>query len=501
MNFYRTTFQRLPTALLPVVAANAAILLLWVRLFRPVYAYLSTIFVRQEFRTNQAVLLAVLILLALQVRRGSFRLSLGSLPQLHLPALGLALAGAAAFTAAERWLDINTLSATLFGLATYGLLGLWMDPGRWRRGLPAALLLVGSLPFGEHLDTFVGYPLRLASARLVSQGLAALGVPNLGVDTILIFETGLSQIDSPCSGVKSLWTGGLFLLAATWIESRLVNRRWLLVAAGFGLMLLASNLARVTLLVLAGQVAGWRLLAEMLHVPLGIAGFIASCMVTIGLLRWTGSTGVEHLEKQPSAPARPRWLAPALAFCLVGLVFLYAPPPQPAAAAARAWVFPAELSVQEWPLTSDEVNWLSEQGTLPVSASRWRFNWRGLDGSLLFIASDTWRAHHRPERCFTVYGLEIEESRLHMVAPDFPIRWLTLGKHTRYTAGYWLQSSQRVTDDYAVRIWDDLAPQPEPWVLVTVLFDGRIDPDGAETEGLFAALRRAVALSLAGDAP
>jgi hypothetical protein len=135
--------------LLVVLTANMAVLLLWAWLFRPVYTYLGTLFTRQEFRTNQVVLLAVLVLIAIQVRRGRFQLSISDLPQLHLPGLTLALASSVAFIAAERWLDINTLSATLFGLATYGLLGLWMEPGRWRQGLPAALLLVGVLPFGN----------------------------------------------------------------------------------------------------------------------------------------------------------------------------------------------------------------------------------------------------------------------------------------------------------------------------------------------------------------
>lgn len=51
---------------------------------------------------------------------------------------------------------------------------------------------------------------------------------SIGLDTILILENGVSQIDLPCSGVKSLWTGLLFLLAATWLERRPLNLRWLL---------------------------------------------------------------------------------------------------------------------------------------------------------------------------------------------------------------------------------------------------------------------------------
>jgi exosortase O len=488
--------------LVATLSANAAILVLWLWLYRPVSAYLGIIFTRQEFRTNQIVLLAVLVLIVLQSRRGQFSLALGHLPQLQAPGLALALSASFAYVAAERWLDINTLSAMLFGLATYGLLGLWMQPRRWRQGFPAALLLVGVLPFGEHMETFIGYPLRLITARIASQGLGALGSPNVGVDTILIFESGFSQVDSPCSGVKSLWTGGLFLLAATWIERRPVNRRWLLVAATFVGLLLVANLARVIILVLVGQIAGWRLLAEMLHIPLGVIGFVAACAAAMGLLRWSGDPLAESASGQPAAAPRPRWLAPALAVLLLGLVLLYTPRAQPAAAASFEWEFPEELVVQAWPLTPKEIDWLSAEGSLPVSATRLRFEWRHLHGSLLLIASDTWRAHHHPERCFTVYGLQVLESQLHLVNADFPLRWLTLNKagdrRPLYSAGYWLQSGQRLTDDYSVRIWDDIAPQPQPWVLVTVLFDNVKDPAETDSSELFVALRQVVQRSLEG---
>ncbi len=153
----------------------------------------------------------------------------------------MVIIGSAFYLLSERFLDINTLSATLFGLASYGLLGLWMQPNHWRRGLPAALLLIGSLPFGEHLQTFVGYPVRILTATIVGDGLAKLGVGTVGVDTILIFENGISKIDLPCSGVKSLWSGGLFLLAATWIERRSINMHWFLIGVTFVVVLLASK--------------------------------------------------------------------------------------------------------------------------------------------------------------------------------------------------------------------------------------------------------------------
>jgi exosortase O len=491
----------LETIWLPV-AANAAILALWLWLFRPVYAYLGTIFTRQEFRTNQVVLLAALALVTMQVRRGSFRLQPDVAPQLYPPALAMALGGAALFILAEKFLDINTLSATLFGLASYGLVGLWLRPAYWRQGLPAALLLVGALPFGEHMETFIGYPVRLTTARIVSEGLTALGAPNLGsgpirVETILVFENGISQVDNPCSGVKSLWTGGLFFLAATWIERRRVDRRWLISALVFAFFLLAANLARVAILVGVGQVLGWRLLAEMLHLPLGVIGFVFACAAGLAILRRFGRpldpASPETAEEAPLAPARPTWLAPALGIALVVLALLYTPNPEPASAAQHKWSFPDTLATEEWPLSPSELAWLSTSG--PVSAQRYRFDWKGIQGSFLLVASQDWRAQHRPERCFTVYGLEVQGSQPALAAPNFPLRLLDLGVPGGpqfYSAAYWLQSPSQVTDDYAARIWDDLAPQPEPWVLVTVLFDKSVAPGDEITLQLYSLLRQSV---------
>jgi exosortase O len=482
-----------PTWLPP--AANLAILALWLWLFFPVYAYLATIFTRQEFRANQVVLLAALALVVMQVRRGEFRFHPGAMPQLYPPALALALGGAAAFVLAERYLEINTLSAALFGLASYGLLGLWLRPVYWRQGLPAALLLIGALPFGEHMETFIGYPVRLATARIAGDGLAALGAPNYSVETILVFENGISQVDNPCSGVKSLWTGGLFFLAATWIERRRVDGRWFLCALAFALMLLAANLARVAILVGVGQVLGWSLLAEMLHLPLGVIGFVAACAAGLGLLR-RFTRPLDPIPAQgddAASPARPLWLAPAIGLALVALALISTPAPKPASAAPPEWGFSPELELQEWPLTPKERAWLESDG--PVDGQRYRFAWRGLQGSLLFVTSQDWHTQHRPERCFSVYGLEVQESYPALADTRFPLRLLTLGapgSSPEYSAAYWLQSADQVTADYAARVWDDLTPQSAPWVLVTVLFDRTLPPGDPAAQALFVSLEESV---------
>lgn len=481
------------------LSANGLVVALWFALYRSVFDYLAIIFSREEFRTNQIILAGVIILLASQVRREHIQFRLDVALQLYFPALGVLLGGSLIYLFVERFLDINTVSASAFGLASYGLLGLWMRPQRWAQGFPAALLVIGVLPFGEHMETFIGYPMRLLTAAIVRDGLSAAGIPSIGVDTILILENGVSQIDLPCSGVKSLWTGALFLLAATWIEHRPLNARWLGIACVMAVFLFITNLARVGVLVVVGQVANQRLLAEMWHVPLGVLGFAAVCVLTVSLLRLEPAATLT--ERAPREPARPQWLAPFLAVTILGLALLYAPHPQTGLAQPPpTFDFPAELIARPMPLKPDEVEWLTRGGA--ESAYRQGFTWRGISGSMILITSTTWRAQHRPERCFEVYGLALDDSRTHLVAPDFAVRFVLLGDRRgrdRLTATYWFQSAERTTDDYGTRLWADLAPTRERWILVTILFDRVRDPNATDVRALYLALRDTVARYLKGE--
>ncbi|MER2599720.1 MAG: exosortase O [Caldilineales bacterium] len=475
---------------------NAAIAAVWLLLYRPVLHYLSRVATNDDFRTNQILLLGIAALLISEARRDTsvLRPRLDAAPTLHRWPLILALAASVAFLFAERFLAVNTLSATLFGLASYGLLGLWMSPPLWRSTWPAALLLIGVLPFGDHLQTFVGYPLRFLTARLVGLGLGALGVPSVGTDTILVFETGISQVDVPCSGIKSLWTGLLFLLAATVVQRRRVDARWLGTATLFVALLFAVNLARVAILVAVGEVLGLRTFAALLHVPLGVLGFGLACAVAAWGLR--GAVEAAPVVAAPTSQPAARValsLSVALIAFMVALVTVYAPRPASATAAASpVWRFPAELITQPLPLTAQERAWLAGDGA--EDAQRWRFQWRGLSGSMILVTSSTWRGHHRPERCFEVYGLTLDQSSAHLVDADFALRAVQLGagQGMPLSAAYWFQSATRITDDYGTRIWADLGRGRARWVLVSLLFDGPVDDADADAAALYRAIRVAV---------
>jgi exosortase O len=247
-----------------------------------------------------------------------------------------------------------------------------------------------------------------------------------------------------------------------------------------------------------------RLLVEMLHLPLGVIGFLAACVGGLALLRWVSAPANNQPQgtKGPDLdPQRPVWLAPCLGLAISTLILGSSQPPSPVRADALHLEFPGKLNTQTWPLSASELAWLSDDGT--VAAQRYRFSWEQLDGSLLLVTSQDWRAQHKPERCFTVYGLEVQSSQPIVVEPDFPLRLLTLGAQggkTLYSAFYWLQSATQITDDYAARIWDELTPNPQPWVLVTVIFDEPVDAQSQGARNLLAVVRNAAQNALTSEA-
>lgn len=499
-DFSLSTFASRLRVHAPQLAVNLVLVGLWLYLYRAMFDYLGVIALREDFRTNQLVLVGIVALILYQVHTGQFRVQLETAPRAYPLPLALALGGTLGYLVGERVLDINTLSATLFGIATYGLVGLWMSPHSWRAGLPAALLLIGVLPFGEHMQTFIGYPMRILTAEVVRDGLALFGVTSAGVDTILVLENGVSQIDLPCSGVKSLWTGALFFLAVTWLERAALNLRWLLIAGLFAILLFAANLVRVGALVVTADVLNAPLVAEMLHVPLGVLGFAGACAGALMLLRWGNRQRTENIVSTagPREFSIPRFsLALGIGLCAMGL--LYAQRPETGLGLiAPAWNFPVALHTEALPLKPDEQAWLTRDGA--ESATRYRFEWEGLGGTMILVPSRTWRAHHRPERCFEVFGLRLLDSRAQLIAPDFPIRAVTLRDpkgEARLNAAYWFQSAAHKTDDYGTRIWADTTSPGERWVLVSILFDQPIEPNDARATALYRALDTAVAAQLA----
>ncbi|NEP85047.1 MAG: exosortase O, partial [Okeania sp. SIO3B3] len=356
------------------------------------------------------------------------------------------------------------------------------------------LLLAGALPINSHIETFVGYPLRVSTATIVRDGLALFGVGSIGIDTILVLENGLTHVDAPCSGVNSLWTGSMFLLATTWIEGKRLSGSWVGIVILLLISLIIANVLRVAVLVLTGTVWNLPLIADMLHLPLGMLGFIGCCVLTLLLLRQL-PTPTPSLDDTIKTSAT-RWLPLALTgLCLILALTYHSSVRDAVLQPAPDWPFTATFHTTPDPLEDEVWAWLVQDGA--KTAERLSFRYGDLSGSLLFVISDNWHAHHNPERCFLGGGLTTVSSDTLLLEASFPVRrvQLTTPSGDLRSAVYWYQSQSLTTDDYATRIWADVRLQREEWILVTILFDTPVDWQAVETQQMLRDLHKTIQLA------
>jgi exosortase O len=392
----------------------------------------------------------------------------------------LLIFGCSVATISTQWLvSLAQLPVGLFLLGSYGLLGLWLAPWVWRRGLPVAVAIACLLPFGVQFSTGVGTPARIFTAQIVEWILHSWQISAISAGDVIVLETGVAYVDLPCSGLKSMWTGTLFLLAATWLEGRQIGLRWVVVGLANLVFLAIANTGRVLILTLLTHVLHESAWAEILHVPLGLIGFIMASLLTWGLLRLVQKAGIESSKKNyiEVAPLSLNWRS---LLGLAGLLLLLAIVPVPQSDPAIAAV---DLSRLQWaePMQTQALNLNPQEqkffGNYPgVTTRKQQFQYGELTGTSVLVSSPTWQAHHSPEVCLASIGYKIAPVIQRIVTPEVTARWLSLDNGTK-SAVYWFQSATRTTDDFNSRFWDDVFRRESRWTMVSAVFDLVNSPD------------------------
>lgn len=443
------------------------------------------------------VVATVLLVQAIHHRR---KLGLSATPRLH-PAPLILMFGSTVTGIGLQWvLDISQIGVLLFAIASYGLIGLFIAPNVWRKGLPAAIFAACILPFSVQFGTGLGFPVRVITARLVEHILTFWHIAAISSHDIIVLENSIAQVDLPCSGLKSLWTGTLFLLAATWLENRLLRFRWLLVCVTNIVLLIAANTGRILLLVLISNVCDRPDLAAILHVPLGLIGFISA-----GLFSWLLlQTVPRHKNTPPKAetlktPLLGKSLKPLtqqiiVGSCILGLALI--PHPQKVTASAiNAIALPAQMNSEPLQLSAIEKDFFANyEGAI---AQKSRFEWQNMAGSILLVSSNSVQAYHAPELCLLGNGLKVDTMQSKQLSTQVLGRWLSINNGTM-AATYWFQSPQRTTDDFLTRLWGGMTRKDRLWVMVSVLFDRSQQPDTPEIKAFTTNIHDAIASSLTG---
>ena len=420
------------------------------------------------------ILFSTGIALVVLLIRNNFE-QISFIPQLRLYPILLMLGGQIGAIILKWSLDIPQLTLLCFILGSYGLLGLFIVPGVWQKGLSIATLTACIIPFLVAFNSGLGFPVRVITAHAVAQTLSDFHLSAVSSHDIILMENGIARVDLPCSGMKSLWTGTVFLLSATWLENRQLGFRWLLVAIANLLFLIVANIVRVSILVVLIEVARQQQIADILHLPLGILGFIFASILTWALLQKVPRQSSLPIEPEPASQRKlnPNWLLGVV--ITLGIIGQF--PLQSSTTALAAIELPPAITTENLALTPAEANFFDNPAN-PV-VQKFRFKFDRLEGSMLMVASNSWQAHHPPELCFTGNGFKIDRMDSKVINDSINARWLSLQNET-LSAAYWFQSSQSTTDDFISRIWERMNQRNKAWVMVSILFDDLENPEDKE---------------------
>jgi exosortase O len=426
---------------------------------------------------NLIILSIVMLTLGIQLWRNQLFKLESLAPQFKLYPLLLMLGGEIIAMIIKWSIAIPQLSLLCFILANYGLLGLFINSQTWQKNLVLAIITACILPFSITFDSGLGFPVRVITAHIIADFLSMLHLSAISSHDIILMENGIAQVDLPCSGLKSLWTGTVFLLGATWLENRRVGFSWLILACANILFLFIANLLRIFTLVLLVEVFQQKQIAEVLHLPLGVIGFILAIILSWLLLQKIPRQNETLLVTTTSHSTKLNlnWLL-TIVFML-GIIGQFKPFISPATA-LNSLQIPAEIKVTEnLALSETENNFFANSGNPLVE--KVRFQSANLSGSMLLVASDTWHSHHPPELCFVGNGLKVDRMESQLINNLIHTRWLSL-ENNQLSATYWFQSSQETTDNFISRMWEDITHSNKTWVLVSVLFDN--SPNSTDTE-------------------
>jgi exosortase/archaeosortase family protein len=156
--------------------------------------------------------------------------------------------------------------------------------------LPVAGLAVLALPLLSSLQFYAGYPLRVVTAE-ASRWLLAPGFEVAREGSSLLVDGRLVIVDAPCSGVQMVWLG-YFTACAVALWARRSDRTFLRRLAAVGLLVLAGNIARNSVLV--AFEGAQQPLAPWAHEALGLFVLAAVCAGIVRLMA---------LERTTSGPA------------------------------------------------------------------------------------------------------------------------------------------------------------------------------------------------------
>jgi len=384
--------------------------------------------------------------------------------------------GVLAYSILDSLYGIRTFNTLAFLLFLFGYLGLFVKQSDWLQSAVPLLLLSLILPFGDLLDTYLGFPLRIQTSNVVEHIISNLGVDLVDHQTILSLENRYTQVDTTCSGLNVLWAGILLYIAFSIIEKVKLGAKWLTLFFSYLVLLLVFNGIRVFVLVVLELVFDLPKIADAVHVPLGLFGFVVP-----SLLIWYFAKKYQE-ESTRKEPLNLYGKRPFSFLGQVGvmvlILILYAFAPQKEGAFTKSLHISETLGFESLPLTKKEQAYFDFEGS---DAKKFVLDYKSLKGSVVLIATNSFKGHHDPTLCLQSIGFTIKKNEPRIIDGK-PFRYLTFGKSSQVGV-YWFKNKKEFTDDYSFRVWHDLKNKNKNnnWIQITALLDDSYEPDDLES--------------------
>lgn len=368
----------------------------------------------------------------------------------------------------------SIVPSILFLLGTYAIIGFYIEKHLWRRSLFIFLILILTVPLLERVQKFLGFPIRLMTADIVRYLLQILGIGTVSKSAVIISENHATSIDLPCSGVKSIYTGALFMLAVYYLQKVCVSWKILGISIIFFIALLFFNTWRVFSLVYIYDILEMHEFGDSIHVTMGVFGFIASCILLWFLTKRYVVVGSSvHTEKSStisSSSNLKKVLIVLLSILIViNLFFVKERALSPVQKIEKPFVLPSTL-LTELSFTEREQSYFVNSD---VEFSK-KFSGVTKDGlafSLLIVSSKSARTHHDPEICLQGLGYEINNSEIVQIN-GLKVRRLSLNDNTAEVL-YWYVGKNKNLLDYSERVWEEVKNPKQSWALVIIGLNDR----------------------------
>lgn len=378
-------------------------------------------------------------------------------------------------------------------LAIYFYLGFWLKPSFWKRSIFVFILLILTLPILERLQKFIGFPLQLMTAKIVSFLLQLVGAGHVSNSTVIMTENYATTIDLPCSGVNSIYSGGIILLAIFFLERIKLSLKSIVLTCSFFALLIFFNIWRVFALVYVYGILNFIEIGNSIHIFLGVTGFLASC-----LLLWYGSgycqKSVEPsskiLKKSPNLFSRKSTIKFSLLILIITGILTNTIIKTPAKKQTNnnqsvAFKIPnAQLKLV--PFNEKEKTLFFNSDV--IFSSKYNLKWKQKNMGLLLVKSKSARTHHDPELCLQGLGYRLISQESKTIDGN-RIKQIEIQTSDDFdsplaTVYYWYVSKDRIIIDYSERVWEQFNNPNQEWVLVELSFFNSQKPEDQELGGL-----------------